>query len=138
MADEKRSYQWPTFVIIGKAHEDDDLERNRLGCDLGYVCLRDLEFHDVTGRDAIRGIGGVAVDPHEVTLDQARGGRPAQVLRLLGEKAVQPRRRGGCNQAGAFRNRLPAIRRTTPMLIAESATLKTGQKWTFTKSVTNP
>jgi hypothetical protein len=73
-----------------------------------------------------------------VTLDQARGGRPAQVLRLLGEKTVEPRRRGCRDQAGCFRSKLAAISSTTPMLIAESATLKTGQKWTFTKSVTNP
>ena len=84
----------------------DDVERNRLCdgfCDIG---LWDLEIDDIAGYHAVRGIGRLSVDPYQVALDQARGGRPAEVLRVLSEKAVQPRGRGGRDQAvGLLRNR---------------------------------
>ena len=77
-----------------------DLEWNRLRRGFGYVSLRDLELHDVARHHAVRRVGGLAVDPHEVALDQARGGRPAQVLRRARREsgpAARPRlsRSGG-------------------------------------------
>jgi hypothetical protein len=77
------------FVLI------EDLERNRLRHGFRHVRLGDLEFDDVARRYAVGGIGALPVDPDEVALDQARGGRPAQVAGMLGEKAVQPRGGGG-------------------------------------------
>jgi hypothetical protein len=67
-----------------------ELERNVLrggGADIG---LRDLELDDIARNDTVGGVGGAAVDAHEVALDQARGGGAAQVLRMLGEKPIQP------------------------------------------------
>lgn len=117
----------------------DDLERNRLRGSVGDVGLRDLELHHVPRRYPIGGIGRLAVDANEVALDETRGSRAAEVVSVLGEKAVQPRGRGRRDQAAGFwRIKYPATSNTTPMLIAESATLKTGQKWTLTKSVTVP
>src|SRR5258708_35311357 len=115
-----------------------DLQRNRLCdgfCDVG---LRNLEIDDSARHHAVGGIRRLSVDPHHVALDQARGGRPAEVLGVLGEKAVQPRGRGLRDQAGGLRYTDPAMRATTPMLTPESATLNTGQKWKLMKSVTVP
>ena len=64
-----------------------------------------------------------------MALDQARGGGAAEVGRLLGEKAVEPRRSRGRRQPAEGRRRTYApIIRTTPTETAESATLNTGQK----------
>lgn len=121
------------FVLIHHVQCD------RFGGGLVYVGLRNLEFDDVTRCHAIRGIGGPAVHQDEVALDEARGSRAAEVLRIFGEEAIEPERRGGRDQAAVgLRRRYPASRATTPMLMAESATLNTGQKWTLMKSVTVP
>ena len=71
----------------------------------------------------------MAVDANEVALDEARGSGAAEVFSVLGEKAVQPKGRGRSDQAAGFgRIKYPATNATTPMLMAESATLNTGQK----------
>lgn len=117
----------------------DHLERYLLGRSVGDVRLGDLELHHIPGCDTIRGIGGPAVDANEMAFDEARGSRAAEVFSVLGEKAVQPQGRGRRDQAAGFgRIKYPATNATTPTLIAESATLKTGQKWTLMKSVTVP
>src|SRR5712671_3631859 len=116
----------------------ENVERNLFRGRVRDVSLRDLELDHVTHAYAIRGIGRVAVDPDQVALDQPRRGRAAQVDRVLGQEAVQARGRGLRYDSVGLRNRYPAIKPTTPMLIAESATLNTGQKWTLTKSVTVP
>src|SRR5579864_1132760 len=115
-----------------------DLERDVLGHRRRLVCLRHLDFNDVTWRDAVGGLSRPSVEPDQVALDQARGGSAAQVGSLLGDEAVQPQRRGDRGQLAGLRMKLLAMRSTTPTEIAESATLNTGQKWTFTKSVTVP
>lgn len=121
------------FVFI------DHLKRYLLGSSVGDVRLGDLELNHVPGCDTIRGIRGPAVDANEMALDEARGSRAAEVVSVLGEKAVQPKGRGRRDQAvGLGRIKYPATSATTPTLIAESATLKTGQKWTLIKSVTVP
>src|SRR5207247_4019194 len=72
-------------------------------------------------------------------LDKARGGRAREVGHVLREEAIEPERCRWRDQAAAgLRRRYPARRATTPMLMAESATLNTGQKWTLMKSVTVP
>jgi hypothetical protein len=117
----------------------DDLEGDDLRSSVGDVRLRDLELDHVPGRDPISGIGRLAVEANEVALDEACGSRAAEVVSVLGEKAVQPEGRGRRDQAAGFgRLKYPATNATTPMLMAESATLNTGQKWTLMKSVTVP
>src|SRR5207244_8967475 len=84
-------------------------------------------------------VGRVAVDEAQVACDQPRSRRPAEVWSLLGEEAIEPRGRRRRDQlVGLRRRRWPAIISTTPVEIAASATLKTGQKWTLMKSVTVP
>jgi len=61
-----------------------DVERDCLRTRLHHVRLGDLEINDVSGRHAIGRVGGVTVDQREVTLDQTRRRRPAQVGRVLG------------------------------------------------------
>src|SRR5258708_32896412 len=91
-----------------------DLQRNRLRDGFCDVSLWDLEIDDIAGYHAVGGIRRLSVDPHQVALDQARGGRPAEVLCVLGEKAVQPRRSGGRAQgAGALAKKETAGQATT-------------------------
>ena len=116
-----------------------DFERNRLRHGHRRVSLGNLDLDDVSGRHSIRGIGSLAVDPDQATLDEPRGGRPAQIVRVIRDEAVEPE----CGLPRDYlttglRSRYPAIRAATPMLMAESATLNTGKKWKFTKSVTVP
>ena len=105
------------------------LERNRFGGSLGNIGLRDLELDHVTRCHSIRGIGGSAVDQNEMSPDQACCSRAAEIGSLLREEAVEPWRRGRRDQAvSGLRSTYPASRATTPMVMAESATLNTGQK----------
>jgi hypothetical protein len=69
-----------------------NLQRYVLGGRVADIGLGYLELHHVAHGDAVRRIGGVAVDAHEVALDEARRCRAAEVLSVLGEKAIQPRR----------------------------------------------
>lgn len=107
----------------------DDLERDRLGrCNRG-ISLRNLELDNVSGRDAIRGIGSLAVDPNQAAFDEPRRGGPAQVERILRYEAIEAGRfRRRDYLASGLRSRYPAIRAVTPTVMAESATLKTGKK----------
>jgi len=121
------------FILI------DDIERDRLGHGHRRVCLRNLDLDNVSGRHPIRWLGGLAVDPDQATLDEPRGGRPAQVVRVIRDEAVEPERRLRRDYlTTGLRSRYPAIKAATPMLMAESATLNTGKKWKLTKSVTVP
>jgi len=107
----------------------DHLERYLLGRSVGDVRLGDLELHHIPGCDTIRGIGGPAVEANKMAFDEACGSRAAEVVSVLGEKAVQAKGRGRRDQAAGFgRIKYRATNATTPTLIAESATLKTGQK----------
>src|SRR5256886_7500196 len=116
-----------------------DVQRDLLRAGLHDIRLGDLEVDDVSGSHAVRRVGGVTVDQDEVTLDEPRGRGAAQLWGLLGEKAIEPRRRRRGGQPTGFRRRrYPAIISTTPIEIAASATLKTGQKWKLMKSVTVP
>ena len=75
------------------------------------------------------GIGRLAIHCDEVALDQSRSGRAAEVGCVLRDETVQTRRRNVSDQAAlGLRIRYPTISRKTPMLMAESARLKTGQK----------
>src|SRR5712691_148245 len=117
----------------------DDLERDFFGLSVRAVGLGDLELDHVAGGDSIRRICGLAIDRDQVALDQARGRRAAQIAGMLRDEAVKSRRRDVSDQAAlGLRIRYPTISSKTPMLMAESARLKTGQKWKFTKSVTPP
>ena len=89
-------YDGDVFVFVN------DVERDRLRRGLGDVRLGDLELHHIAGRHPVRGIGRLAVDVNEVALDQARGGRAAEVVSVLGEKAIQPRGGGRRDQAVAI------------------------------------
>jgi hypothetical protein len=82
-----------------------DVERDRLRGNVGDVGLRDLELDDVASGYPVSGISRLAVDLNQVALDQACGRGPAEVFGVLGEKAIQPRGRGGRDQAGGLRNR---------------------------------
>jgi hypothetical protein len=83
----------------------DDIERDRLSRGVRDVSLRDLELDDIPYPHAVGGIGGPAVDEHEVALDQPRCSGAAEVVGMLGEKAIQPRGGGGRDQLTGFRNR---------------------------------
>ena len=108
---------------------EDDLQRDCLGHRDGHVRLRDLELDDVAGRDSVRGIGRLAIDRDQVALDEPGRGRAAQVVRVVRDETVETGRRDVSDQAAlGLRIRYPTIRRKTPMLMAESARLKTGQK----------
>jgi hypothetical protein len=121
------------FVFI------DNIERNRLGHGHRRVCLGNLDLDDVSGRHPIRGIGSLTVDPDQPALDQPRRSRPAQIVRMIRDEAVEPQRRLRRDYlTTGLRSRYPAIKAATPMVMAESATLNTGKKWKFTKSVTVP
>jgi hypothetical protein len=64
-----------------------------------------------------------------VALDQPRRGGAAEVGGVVRDETVQTRRRNAGDQAAlGLRIRYPTISRKTPMLMAESARLKTGQK----------
>src|SRR2546422_1643337 len=116
-----------------------DLEQDRFRRGGRRIGLGDIDLDHVADRHVIRGIRGLPVDTHQVALDEACGGGAAQVARVLGDESVEPGSRGlGDQPAVGFRKKYPAMSRTTPMLTAESATLKTGQKWKLMKSVTPP
>ncbi len=111
------------FVLV------DDLERDVFGLGVRCIGLRDFELDHVAGGDSIRGIGRLAIHCDEVALDQSRSGRAAEVGCVLRDETVQTRRRNVSDQAAlGLRIRYPTISRKTPMLMAESARLKTGQK----------
>src|SRR5260370_20885009 len=117
----------------------DDLQRDQLGGSNRDVCLRDLVLDYVPFRDTIRGIGARTVDANDVALDEGRGRRAVQLELALRAETVQPGGGGLGDQAAVgLRNRYPTISRKTPRLTAESARLKTGQKWKLMKSVTPP
>jgi hypothetical protein len=117
----------------------DDLERDGFRGGDGFVSLGDLELDDGARGDAIRRLRRLTIDPDEMALDQPGGRGAAKVRGVVGQEPIQPRRRGRRDQAlGVGRNTYPASSATTPMLIAESATLNTGKKWKLTKSVTVP
>ena len=116
-----------------------DVERNLLGARLDHVGLRYLEVDDVPYGHPVRWVGRMIVHKGEVAFDQPRRRGAAQLGLVLGKKAVEPRRRlRGDQPAGLRRSRYPPIISTTPIEIAESATLNTGQKWKLMKSVTVP
>src|SRR5216683_1451551 len=116
-----------------------DIERDVLRGGVADVGLRDLELDHVARGYVVGGIGSVTVDVHEVALDESRRGGAAEVLSVLGEKAIQPQGGRRRDQAAwGLRITYPRISKATPMLTAESATLKTGQKWKLMKSVTPP
>src|SRR5260370_41346984 len=74
-----------------------------------------------------------------MALDEARGSRTAELAFALRDEAVESGRRDLGDQAAlGLRFRYPTISRSTPTLTAESATLKTGQKWKLLKSVSPP
>ena len=60
------------------------VERYGLGRGLDGVCLWDLELDHVAGDHAVGGIRRPAVHEHQMSLDQTRGGRSAQLGLLLG------------------------------------------------------
>jgi hypothetical protein len=70
----------------------DDLQGDLLASRFDNVCLGDLELDDVPGRHPVGRVGRVPVDNDQVTLDQACGGGPAQVVSVLGQEAIEPRR----------------------------------------------
>jgi hypothetical protein len=72
----------------------EDLQRDRLRGGFNYVRLGYLEVHDIPDRHPICRVGGVTVEMDQVALDQACRGRAAQVVCVLGQEAIQPRRRG--------------------------------------------
>ena len=82
-----------------------DVQRDLLRAGLEDIRLRDLEVDDVSGSHAVRRVGGVTVDQDEMTLDEPRGRGAAQLWGLLGEKAIEPRRRGRGGQPAGFRRR---------------------------------
>src|SRR6266852_3394842 len=117
----------------------DDFKWDRLSRCQRCIGFGDLELDDITDRHAIRWVGGLAVDADEVTLDEPRSGRAAEVARMRRDETVEPGRWSVSDQpALGLRRKYPAMSRATPMLTAESATLKTGQKWKLMKSVTPP
>src|SRR5437899_3756222 len=118
----------------------DNLESDGLSGDGRSVGLWNLELDNVAGRDALGRIGHFRVDGDEMALDQACRRRTAQVARMLGYETVEAGRGRFSDQAAlvGLRNRYPATSSSTPMVTAESATLKTGQKWKLMKSVTPP
>jgi hypothetical protein len=75
------------------------LQRDRFGCGLIDVGLRDLELNNVTRCNSIRRIGRPAVDKDQVALDETCGSRAAEVSSVLREEAVEPGRRGRRDQA---------------------------------------
>ena len=115
-------YDQQVFILI------DDLERDVFGLGVCCVGLGDLELDHVAGGDSIRGIGRLAIHSDQVALDQPRRGGAAEVGGVLRDETVQTRRRDLSDQAAlGLRIRYPTISRKTPMLMAESARLKTGQ-----------
>ena len=107
----------------------DDLERDLLAGGRDFVGLGDVDLDDVPHRHTIGRIRRFAIETYEVTLDEARRRRAAEITRVLRDETVEPGR--GCFRdqlAVGLRIRYPTISSVTPMLIAESATLKTGQK----------
>jgi hypothetical protein len=82
------------FVLV------DDVQRDLLGPHLHGVGLGNLEVDGVAGGNAVRGVGRVPVDKDEVAFDQASGRGAAEVLRVLGQKAIEPRRSGRGDQVG--------------------------------------
>src|SRR5207253_10401618 len=82
-----------------------DVQRDLLRAGLHDIRLRDLEVDDVSGSHSVRRVGGVTVDQDEMTLDEPRGRGAAQLWGLLGEKAIEPRRRGRGGQPAGFRRR---------------------------------
>lgn len=83
----------------------DDLQGNVLRLERRRVRLRDFDFDDVAGCYAVSGLTRLAVDGYEVALDQTRGRGTAQVRRVLGNEAVEARRRRGDDQLAGFRMR---------------------------------
>jgi len=82
-----------------------DVQRDLLRAGLHDVSLRYLEVDDIPDFDAIRRSGGKTVEHGEVTLDQPPCRRPAELRDLLGEKAIEPRRRGRGDQPVGLRRR---------------------------------
>ena len=115
-----------------------DVERDLLRPGFDDVSLGNLEFDDVPGHHPVGRIRRASIDENEVTFDQPCGRGAAQLGRLFGQESIEPGRRGRRDQLAGRRSRKEAIISTTPIDIAESATLKTGQKWKLMKSVTVP
>src|SRR5258708_33501130 len=104
-----------------------EMERDVLGGGVADVGVRDLELDNVARGYVVGGIGSVTGDAHEVALDESRGGGAAEVLSVLGEKAIQPPGGRPRDQAaGGLRITYPMISKATPMLTAQAATFKQG------------
>ena len=87
------------FVLI------DDDKRDLLRPWLRRVRLRYLEIDDVSHSHAVRRVGGMAVQQGEVTLDQPRRRRTAQLGSVLGKESIEPWRRAGSDQLVGLRIR---------------------------------
>src|SRR6266542_671555 len=153
-ATKQRMHQRPGVVARRRMHDHaggfvdhhqvvvlvDDLQRDQLASDLSHEGLGQFDVDHVALGYARCGLGRAVVEKDEVAFGEARRRSAAEVRQLLGHETVEPWR--GCfrDQAALFglRRKDPATGRTTPMLMAESARLNTGQKWMLTKSVTVP
>lgn len=72
----------------------DDLERDLLGRGRHFICLGDLQLDNVTNRHTVGRIRRFSVDAYEMTLDEARRSRPAEIARVLRDETVEPGRGG--------------------------------------------
>jgi hypothetical protein len=117
----------------------DDPERDGLRAGRHVDLLRPLVFEQITLPHAVRRPGRPPVDPDEAGARQASGRGAAQRRVQRGEDAVDPPD-SPCYLEGPalWRRTYPISSSTTPTEMAESATLKTGQKWSAMKSVTVP
>ena len=82
-----------------------DVQRDGLRDRLDHEGVRYLQVDDISRDHAVRRVGGMTVDVYQVALDQSCGCGAAQVGRLLGEEAVQPRRPGGRRYAEGLRKK---------------------------------
>src|ERR1700738_1431536 len=116
-----------------------NIERNRLRLRGQVQPVRRLVLEQVTLPNPRRGPFRAAVDGHQSGAGQPAGGGAAERRVQRREHAVQPPGRA-CypDDPLRWRSTYPSSRSTTPTVIAESATLKTGQKCSAMKSVTVP
>jgi len=117
----------------------EDLERDLLRPRLQLDPLRPLVLQQVAFPDRFRGPRPAAVQRDQAGARQAPGRGAAERGIQLGEDSVEPA--GGSRYPDCqplWRRTYPSRSRTTPTQMAESATLKTGQKWRAMKSVTLP
>ena len=77
----------------------DQLERDCLGLHLDLERFGNADLDDVAGSNTVRGLGRLAVDQDEVALDQPRGSRAAEAVRVVGDKTIETSRGGSRGQA---------------------------------------